>query len=137
MMTDEVQGADDEMASIKEKLANAMEELEAVGEDLESTLTHEGRVIRERLLELWTEIDEHLERAQQRIVVRLDSASAEEAVDFKEFVDHLHALREDIEVHLSRTGEDASKEETLGIISEFHARVDEHLEWMRRTGHEW
>lgn len=136
-MTDEDHGADDELASIKEKLADAMEELEAVGEDLECTLTREGKVVRERSQELWTDIDECLERAQHRVLARLELASAEEALDYKESVDHIHALREDIEAHVSRASEDPSKEETLDIISEFHTRVDEHLEWMRRTGHEW
>lgn len=136
-MTEEHYGADDELHHIKRKLSNAKDDIEAVGEDTGATLTHYGRLTKEKSHGLWRDIDERLERAIHKTKTKAEVAPAEEAEDYSKMASGLHALREDMRNHFSKVEDDTPQEENVDAISEFHERVDGHLDWMRKSGREW
>jgi predicted RNA-binding Zn ribbon-like protein len=136
-LTEDKYGPEDELHKIKRKLANARDDIEAVAEDTGATLTHYGRMTKERSHDLWHDIDEHLERTLHRTRAKAEDVPAEDAEDYSRMAAGLHALREDMKRHFSRINEDTPRSHAVGTIDEFHQKVDEHLEWMRRTGREW
>ncbi|UCC93990.1 MAG: hypothetical protein JSW25_04820, partial [Thermoplasmata archaeon] len=68
---------------------------------------------------------------------KAEVAPEAEAEDYSKMAAGLHTLREDIKAYFHKSDEEATPEEHEGTIDEFHDRVDEHLEWMRKSGREW
>jgi ElaB/YqjD/DUF883 family membrane-anchored ribosome-binding protein len=136
-LNEEKYGAEDELHHIKRMLSNFKQDIAYMGEDTEAALAHYGKVTREKATVLVHELDERLERAHHRTRAKAESAPVEKAGDYHKMADGLHTLRQDLERHFHKIGDDTHPEHTAGIIDEFHSKVDDHLEWMRRTGREW
>jgi hypothetical protein len=115
-----------ELHGIKSHLMEVKEDLHDVVHGIAETVRHYGHWNEHTAKEMVDEIDGRLGRA----------ISGAEVHGHGETAAGLAVIRSDLNNH-DTIGVGRADHDTIRAIEEFHDRVDEHLEFLRKSGREW
>ncbi len=126
-----------ELHGIKTHLMELKEDLGHVIHDTAATVRHSGHWNKETAKEMVDDVDNRLGRAITGAEAKAAVAHPDDARGYEQTAAGLTALRSDLNTEYEAIGDGTADDKTIKAIEEFHDRVDEHLEYLRKSGREW